>query len=439
MTENSATLGPVHLAPGISRGNAWTLMYSAFFTIGLLTFVGVGTPYVMNVVLEIPISKQGVLSGNLVFWTEITTILLFGPIGIAADKYGRKSIYLLGFATMGIGYALYPTASSVNELIVYRVFYGIGIAMATGMLATILTDYPKEKSRGKLVGITGAMNGLGIVFVNRILGTMPERLVADGMSEIMAGRIVHWIVAGLCFVSVLVLWIGLKDGVPVKEENKPPLRELATSAFQQGTSNPRIFLAYCAAFIARGDLVIIGTFLTLWGTTVGIEQGISAAEATTKATLTFVLAQIAGLCWTFVVIFFIDKFNRTSFLCFCMAIATIGYMGMGFIDDPTTQEARPLVIILGIGQISAFFGSASLIGQEAPLAQRGSVLGGFNVMAAIGILVCSVVGGRIFDTVSPSSTFLLIGIINGFVFILALIVRLKSPGQMPEKSKNKIF
>ena len=414
MTENSATLGPVHLAPGISRGNAWTLMYSAFFTIGLLTFVGVGTPYVMNVVLEIPISKQGVLSGNLVFWTEITTILLFGPIGIAADKYGRKSIYLLGFATMGI-------------------------AMATGMLATILTDYPKEKSRGKLVGITGAMNGLGIVFVNRILGTMPERLVADGMSEIMAGRIVHWIVAGLCFVSVLVLWIGLKDGVPVKEENKPPLRELATSAFQQGTSNPRIFLAYCAAFIARGDLVIIGTFLTLWGTTVGIEQGISAAEATTKATLTFVLAQIAGLCWTFVVIFFIDKFNRTSFLCFCMAIATIGYMGMGFIDDPTTQEARPLVIILGIGQISAFFGSASLIGQEAPLAQRGSVLGGFNVMAAIGILVCSVVGGRIFDTVSPSSTFLLIGIINGFVFILALIVRLKSPGQMPEKSKNKIF
>ena len=34
-------LGPISLAPGIGKSNAWTLMCDVFFTIGLLTFNGV--------------------------------------------------------------------------------------------------------------------------------------------------------------------------------------------------------------------------------------------------------------------------------------------------------------------------------------------------------------------------------------------------------------
>lgn len=423
--------GPVWLSPGVSKGNTWTLMYAAFFTIGLLTFVGIGTPYVLTEILQVPTGEQGTVSGNLVFWTEIVTLLLFGPVGIAADRIGRKSVYLFGFLTMGLGYALYPIASSLTELTVYRIIYAIGVATTTGMLATIVTDYPQEASRGKLVGIVGAMNGLGVVFVNRLFGTLPERFVDNGMSGAEAGEMVHWLVAGLCAVSTLVLWIGLKDGTPLKQSDKPPVKDLAISAFRQGIRNPRIALSYGAAFIARGDLVILGTFLTLWGTTVGVNDGLATAEATRNATLAFVMAQSAALVWTVIIVFFIDRFNRTGFLAFCMALAAAGYLGMGLVDDPTAAAARPYVILLGIGQISAFFGSQALVGQEAPLAQRGAVIGGFNIMGAIGILFCSVVGGWLFDEFSPSATFIMVGSINFLIFLLAVLVRWKSPGRMP--------
>ncbi len=426
--------GPVWLSQGVTKGNTWSLLYGAFFTIGLLTFVGIGTPYVLTEILQAPTDTQGAISGNLVFWTEVVTLLLFGPVGLAADRIGRKSVYIFGFLTMGLGYALYPLAGSVFELTIYRIIYAIGVATSTGMLATIVTDYPQEASRGKLVAIVGAMNGLGVVFVNRVLGALPERFVDSGVDGVTAGEWVHWIVAGMCAVSALVLWVGLKDGLPAAQENERKLWDMTKSAAQQAIENPRIALSYSAAFIARGDLVILGTFLTLWGTTAGVDRGLSTAEATRNSTLAFVLAQSAALVWTLVIVFFIDRFNRAGFLAFCMALATAGYLCMGFVIDPTTSEAVPFVILLGVGQISAFFGSQALVGQEAPIAERGAVVGGFNIMGAIGILFCSVVGGYLFDTVSPSATFVMVGAINALVFVMAVTVRLLAPGRMPGDS-----
>lgn len=423
--------GPVWLSPDVSKGNTWTLMYAAFFTIGLLTFIGIGTPYVLIEILKVPAGEQGTITGNLVFWTEIVTLILFGPVGIAADRIGRKSVYLFGFLTMGLGYALYPTADTVLELTLYRIIYAIGIATSTGMLATIVTDYPQEASRGKLVGIVGAMNGLGVVFINRVFGSLPDRFVSGGMDGADAGELVHWLIAGLCVLSTIVLWIGLKDGTPVQDEEKPPIKDLAISAIKQGIGNPRIALSYGAAFIARGDLVILGTFLTLWGTSAGVEQGLTTADATKQSTLAFVAAQSAALLWTIIIVFFIDRFNRTGFLAFCMLLAALGYLGMGFVTDPTSESALPFVLLLGVGQISAFFGSQALVGQEAPVAERGAVIGGFNISGAIGILFCSVIGGWLYDEVSPSAVFVMVGCINTLIFLCAIIVRMKSPGRMP--------
>ena len=427
--------GPVWLAPGVTTGNTLTLMYAAFFTIGLLTFIGIGTPYVLTEILRVPTDEQGVVSGNLVFWTEIITLLLFGPVGIAADRIGRKSVYLFGFLTMGLGYALYPIADSIFELTLYRIIYAIGVATSTGMLATIVTDYPQEASRGKLVGIVGAMNGLGVVFINRVFGSLPERFVENGMTGPEAGEMVHWLIAGLCVLSTIVLWFGLKDGTPANEDEKPPIKDLAVSAVKQGWRNPRIALSYGAAFIARGDLVILGTFLTLWGTVAGVDQGLPTGEATRKATTAFIIAQSAALIWTILIVFFIDRFSRTGFLAFCMALAALGYLGMGFVDDPTAADARPLLVLLGIGQISAFFGSQALVGQEAPLAERGAVIGGFNISGAIGILFCSFVGGWLFDSIAPNAVFIMVGGINSLVFLCAVLVRWKAPGRMPGETQ----
>ncbi|MDX2145721.1 MAG: MFS transporter [Rhodospirillaceae bacterium] len=423
--------GPIWLSPGVSRGNMGTLLYAAFFTIGLLTFVGIGTPYVLNAVLKIPAEEQGVVSGNLVFWTEIASILLFGPIGVLVDKFGRRALYVVGFGLMGLGYALYPFAGSITELTIYRMIYALGIATTTGVLATVVTDYPQEGTRGKAVAIVGFMNGLGVAVLNIILGGMPQRFSNAGFDDVTAGEYTHFIVAGLCWLSAIVCGLGLKGGLPGKHKERPAARLIVREALRAAVTNPRIALAYTAAFIARGDLVILGTFLTLWATQAGVASGMALPEASRAGTLIFVTAQSAALLWTGVVVFLLDRFNRVTALAWCMGIAAAGYLGMGFVDDPLARIDLPLIILLGVGQISAFFGSQALVGQEAPVLQRGAVLGGFNTSGAIGILFCSTVGGYLYDNVGPHGPFVLVGCLNLVVFALCLIVRRLSPGRMP--------
>jgi MFS family permease len=428
--KSARRFGPVWLAPGVSAGNMWTLLYGAFFTIGLLTFIGVGTPYVLTAVLRIPADQQGTVSGNLVFWTEITAILLFGPVGVLADRLGRKALFAAGFVLMGAGFALYPLAGSIAELTAYRIVYAIGTVIATGVLATVVTDYPQEATRGRAVALTGLMNGLGVALLNVLLGGLPKRFTAAGLDDATAGTYTHFIVAGLCLLSAVVVAIGLKAGVPGTSRERPAIREILRNSLR-AAANPRIALAYSAAFVARGDLVILGTFLTLWGTQAGVADGLALPEASRAGTLIFVAAQSAALLWVGVVIFMLDRFNRVTALAWCMGLAAIGYLGMAFVDDPLDRADLPLILLLGIGQISAFLGSQALVGQEAPPTERGAITGAFNTSGAIGILFCSVVGGQLYDLVNPQATFILIGVLNALVLVFALLVRWKSPGRMP--------
>jgi MFS family permease len=238
-----------------------------------------------------------------------------------------------------------------------------------------------------------------------------------------------------CAVTALVLGFGLKKGPPIHKEERLGVMELARSGLQEGR-NPRIALAYASAFVSRGDLVILGTFSILWGKTIAMSQGMDPAQAIAKGTLVFVTAQTAALLWIPLLGFFLDRVNRVTGIVICMALATAGYLATMFVDDPTSRGAIPILVLLGIGQISAFLGSATLIGQEAPRVNRGSVVGVFNSCGAIGILIASSIGGRMFDSIGPSAPFVLVGVFNGVVLLFAIAVRIWSPGPMKLASET---
>ncbi len=90
--KSAAHFGPVWLAPGISKLNAFTLLYVSYATIGLLVLITISTAYVLNEILQIPPNEQGVISGMLVLWSELSQILIFLGAGIAADRIGRRPV-----------------------------------------------------------------------------------------------------------------------------------------------------------------------------------------------------------------------------------------------------------------------------------------------------------------------------------------------------------
>ena len=91
----------------------------------------------------------GTIVGNLQVVAEIVLLCVFLPIGLLADKIGRRPVYSFGMFAMGLSYFLYPLATGIAELTLYRVIYAVGMGCATGMLGTVTADYPQNHTREK--------------------------------------------------------------------------------------------------------------------------------------------------------------------------------------------------------------------------------------------------------------------------------------------------
>lgn len=113
--------------------------------------------------------------------------MIFTPFGVLSDRVGRRVIYAAGFFFLGASYALFPLASSVTELALIRVIYSLGLAGVTGMLATVIADYVMPEHRGRMVGLTGLFNGLGIVTSALLLAKLPSVFVSNGYDDYTAG------------------------------------------------------------------------------------------------------------------------------------------------------------------------------------------------------------------------------------------------------------
>jgi MFS family permease len=420
--------GYIQLEPGVLPRHVWVFFYAAFVSIGLATFDAFATPYVLSANIGIPITDQGGVIGRLNVYTEIVLLMVFTPFGVLSDRIGRRAVYAFGFCCLSLGYGLFPYAGSEIQLALVRVFYSLGLGAVTGMLGALLGDYAVPEHRGRMTGTTGVLNGLGIVISAIFLARLPNVFVGMGYDEFTAGQYTLFIVAGLCLLSACIVGFGLKPSTAVAPEDRPAVRDLFRSGFAAAVHNPRIAVAYASAFVARGDLVMVGTFLVLWGKVTAVESGMDTAAALDAGRVPFIIAQSAALLWAITAIFLIDRVHRMTALAMCMGLAAFAYLMLLLVDDPLDPANIPFFLLLGVGQISAFLGSTTLIGKEAPAAQRGSVIGVFSVAGALGILVTSGVGGQMFDAIDPRAPFILLGLLNLVVLTAAVVVRIRAPG-----------
>ena len=408
--------------PGISRLNFYTLLYASFFTIASSVFLSFSQPYVFNEILGIPLEKQGQLSGDLVLYAEIVVILLISPLGVLADRIGRRPIYAAGFFFLFIGYMLYPNAQSPEELIIYRMLFAVGVACNTAMIATVQADYPQDPWRGRLIGVCGLLQGVGVVLVVFLGSRLPEIYSDAGADAVSAGQFAFWTYAIICIINSVIVRVGLKGGTPVVRREQEPVIEKFKIGIAAGR-NPRVALAYIAAGVSRGDLTVVSTFFSLWLVQAGMANGYTAAEALAEGGKFFGVVQIVALLWAPCAGIIIDKFNRVTALCIAMGLAAVGYLSLGAIADPTQNIMYLAAIILGMGEVNAVLAAQALIAQEAPKQHRGAVIGVFGLFGALGILAAAKMGGYLFDTWMRAGAFVMMGIANAVLLCIALFVR----------------
>jgi len=422
-------IGPIELLPGISRMNFWTYMLASFVCIGLMATLNIAQSYILVQHLGISWAKQGALSGNLTLVTEIMSIVLIAPFGILADRIGRRTVIIIGIVFIGLGYLFYPYATSAADLYLYRILFGIGIPAAAAMTATIQNDYPTDRTRGKLIGAAAIFNSVGMLVISFIIAQLPNILFKSGWDPITAGKLAFGFGAVLCFISAIAFRFGLKGGTPAKPTERLPYRILIPSGFKAGR-NPRIALAYISAFTARGDVVITGLFVALWAQKAGWPMKLNPGESMAIASITIVVMTVAGIIWSAIFGHIMDRINRVSAVVFAQALAAVGYLSMMFVTSPLDYKMLPAFVLLGAGMTGAMMASFGIIGHEANYKERGAVTGMNGLFGSVGILFAASVGGRLFDAYEPWAPFVMMGVAQVLLFVVALVIRLVAPGEL---------
>jgi MFS family permease len=336
------------------------------------------------------------------------------PGGYLADKYGRK--WLISTMTFGVAlsFILYAIAPSWPVLLVGVVLMAIFNSTYQPALSAMVSDSLPAERRGM---------GFGIVMLIASASTTPSPAVAGilrarfGLVEGM--RIAYGIVVALFLAAAFLRYFCLKE--TVVSAQKPRLVEMFSSypaalkeSFAVWKKVPRSLLYLFASFsIAIFGFSATNLFTVVYATRVlHIDEVVWAFIIAVVPVTTIILAIPVGKM--------VDKVKRKiplliSMLIFGLAMSLVVY------GDLT--KIILALILMGVGQVMMNASFGALQTDLTPKEQRGKVNGFTNFANCIIMAGGSLLGGYLYEHVSPQAPFLLaiVATLPSFLLALALV------------------
>eukprot|EP01113_Clastostelium_recurvatum_P046970 TRINITY_DN830_c0_g1_i1.p1 TRINITY_DN830_c0_g1~~TRINITY_DN830_c0_g1_i1.p1 ORF type:complete len:523 (-),score=125.47 TRINITY_DN830_c0_g1_i1:36-1604(-) len=407
---------------GISTPNMLTCYAGAMFSVCFFVFMNACQPFVLENFLHTPDDSRGTVSGNLAFYSELMILISSNIWGSLSDKIGRRIVYVAGMAFAGLGFALYPFATAYWQLIIFRLVFAVGASACAAMLSAVLGDYVFVEDRGTGSGLLGLSAGFGAVLGALVFLQFPDLLHQKGLDLELAGKITYFTVAFVAVIGGVVMWVGLRKRTKATAfQAHNSMWTIIKEGFFAG-KNPVLSLAYGSGFAARGDSSIATTFLTLWVFQAATAQGLSSAQALSRAGVVSGVAQTCGLFFSPIAGILCSKLHRVLAMVILATVAAIGYTMICLSNDALGVLIMVGACVVGCGEIGLVVSSTALVAQESPPLIRGSTSGFFSFCGAVGILVATKVGGVLFDQWRPSGPFLLFGVFNAFLALWGVAV-----------------
>lgn len=316
----------------------------------------------------------------------IALALLLVPIGGVSDRFGRKRLYLWGFALFGASSLACSLAPGLWPLVGMRAVQGVGAAMLqANSVALVTTSVPRERMRFAL-GIQGAAQALGLALGPTIGGVLVQTV---GW---------RWVFA----VNVPIAVIGIAAGRYMLPRTRLSVRRQridARTIVRAPAMGRRLGGALLAYLLLFGPIVLVPAVLQ--------DRGISALHAglaVAALPIGFALAAALGervlpRAWSGTV--------RCLFGISISAAGLVGLMAAG----PHTVALLPGLALVGVG--IGFYNpanNAQIMGSVAP-SVSGLAGGMVNTARTLGTAAATALVAAVFDATGGlrATTLVLLG------------------------------
>ncbi|HZR40094.1 MAG TPA: MDR family MFS transporter, partial [Ktedonobacteraceae bacterium] len=125
--------------------------------------------------------------------TSTVSVPIYGKL---SDLFGRKRIFIVGLVLFLLGSGLSGASQTMNMLIGFRAFQGLGAGALMPIAIAIVGDLFTPRERGKWQGVTGAVFGL-----SSIVGP----LIGGWLTEYASWRLIFYVNLPIGIIALLVL------------------------------------------------------------------------------------------------------------------------------------------------------------------------------------------------------------------------------------------
>ena len=368
-------------------------------------------PYYPEYVRQLGATES--IVGAIGFFGFLALALVQFPGGFLADKYGRK--WLVSTLTFGVAlsYIFFAIAPTWHFIMIGTLVANLCLLYQPALLAMMADSMPPER------------RGMGYSIINLIMSVTTTPAAAVGLTFVVqyglvAGLRVGYTIIVVFFLAAATLRLRLKESIK-KNTEKMQLSELLNSypsALKEG--------------IGVWKVVPLSTFFLfitglLWRFSFALSQFVMlfyALDVLMISEATWGLATIAlfstMLVFAFPVGKLIDKIGRKIPLILAGLVMLPAIYLFIYGDVIRVFISLPL---FGIGQLLAMSAYQSLLADLVPREQRGKIIGSSNFFSYIFMAFGSLIGGILYQIVSPQLPFhlMIVSMIPAIFLILFLV------------------
>jgi MFS transporter, AAHS family, 4-hydroxybenzoate transporter len=298
-------------------------------------------------------------------------------IGVAADRFGRKTMLLVSLALVGTFTCLCAWASDPSQLMLWRALAGIGLGGAIPTISALTAEHaPPERSSALVTRMflgfpIGAM--LGGAITAAVMGSVGWRgvFIGGGGCAVLL----------IPFVALGMRESGTRDSAArTGKHARRPLAELVSDGRGWGTA------LLCASVF---HILLVSYFLVSWTPTALTLNGMSPQ----RAAMTGVLLNLGGLAGALLLSALIGRRNPLRLVAGCIAAGALLIALLGQSIASPGSGALGLVFLVGVLIIGGQSNIPALGVYFYPPAVRATGVGLAMAVGRLGSIVGPLIAG----------------------------------------------
>ena len=306
------------------------------------------------------------------------------PAGVAADRWGRKPLIVIGMLITGAGAFIAWSVARIEVLFIGQALIGLGTALYATAALSMVVDLADETQRSKTTGLYMMGYHLGTVFGPSVGGALAFRFGLGSPFLLFAILAVM-----AAFAAVFLTRETHVAMAPTRERSQPQI------SWTHGLSRHLNVVYYINFAFRFGFNGLMWTTLPLLIADWGLDSLITG--------LVFTVLGVCSLLVFFPSGILADKIGRRSVMLPAAVVAALSFVFLAWANTLPLLIAACVVLGISSGCMATI--PAAWVGDLAPAEIRGTALGFYRSFGDLGLALSPAVMGFVGEHLGLSATF----------------------------------